>query len=75
MGPGASFQPILASTLDGREWMPTAAAAPAKKKQGKGKGKGKNGDGGAAGQGAPPPTPKAVVFCSGKVYYDVIKVP
>jgi hypothetical protein len=69
MGPGASFQPILASTLDGREWAPTAAAAPAKKKQGKSKGK--NGNGGA-GQVAPP-TPKAVVFCSGKVYYDVIK--
>lgn len=55
---GETFQPILASTLDGRAWAPN---------NGKVKGKGKKGGGNGGGI-------KAVVFCSGKVYFDAIKV-
>jgi len=61
MGTGESFQPVLASTLDGKAWAPP----PKGNEKGKGKGKGNNKKGGGF---------KAVVFCSGKVYYDLIKV-
>ncbi|EWM24096.1 2-oxoglutarate e1 subunit [Nannochloropsis gaditana] len=54
---GTTFQPVLASTLDGRPW--------------KGGLKGREGDEREGGrEGRLPPT---VLLCCGKIYYDIVK--
>lgn len=83
MGVGATFQPILASTLDGVAWSPSPARKGSRGRNGdkngggggkEGKDKGRNGNGKKGKKEGAGGSIKAMVFCSGKVYYDAIKV-
>lgn len=83
MGVGEIFQPVLASTLDGLPWSPSPARKGSEGRNGdnngggvgkEGKNKGRNWNGKKGMMEGAIVGIKALVFCSGKVYYDAIKV-